>query len=73
MNPYYWSNPFSYSGWGHYKFLPLDMLIRQTRPKRMQSEMTSMHQISIKYLYYLITRSDDLRRVESLLLEQNNS
>jgi hypothetical protein len=35
--------------------------------------MASVHQSSIKYLYYLITRADDLHRAESLLREQNNS
>jgi hypothetical protein len=28
MNPYYWPNSFSYLGWGHQKFLPIDRLIR---------------------------------------------
>jgi hypothetical protein len=73
MNLYYWPNLFDYSGWGHHKFLPIDMLIRQTWPKRMRSETTSVHQSSIKYLYYLITRANDLHQVESLLWEQNNS
>jgi hypothetical protein len=73
MNLYYWPNPFAYSGWGHHKFLSINMLIRQTWSKRMQSEMASVHQSSIKYLYYLITRADDLHRAESLLREQNNS
>jgi hypothetical protein len=73
MNLYYWPNLFAYSDWGHHKFLPIDMLIRQTWPKRMQSEMTSVHQSSIKYLYYLIIRADDLHRAESLLRKQNNS
>jgi hypothetical protein len=57
---YYWTNLYAYSGWGHHKFLPIDMLIRQTWPKRMQSETASVHQSSIKYLYYLIIRADDL-------------
>jgi hypothetical protein len=73
MNQYYWPSPFAYLGWGHHKFLPIDMLIRQTWPKMMQSETTSVHQSSIKYLYYLIMRADDLHRGESLLWEQNNS
>jgi hypothetical protein len=38
MNPYYWPNPFTYLGWGHHKFFPIDILTRQTWPKRMQSE-----------------------------------
>jgi hypothetical protein len=59
---YCWLNLFAYSGWGHHKFLPIDMLIRQTWSKMMQSETTSVHQSSIKYLYYLITRVDDLYR-----------
>jgi hypothetical protein len=58
---------------GHHRFLLIDMLIRQITPKRMQSETTSMHQSFIKYLYYLITRADDLHRYESFLWEQNNS
>jgi hypothetical protein len=70
---YYWTNLYAYSGWGHHKFLPIDMLIRQTWPKRMQSETASVHQSSIKYLYYLIIRADDLHRAESLLQGQNNS
>jgi hypothetical protein len=73
MNLYCWLNPFAYSSWRHHKFLSIDMLIRQTWTKRMQSETASMHQSSIKYLYYLITRVDDLHRAESLLQEQNNS
>jgi hypothetical protein len=28
LNPYYWPNPFAYLGWGHHKFLSIDMLIR---------------------------------------------
>jgi hypothetical protein len=60
-------------GLGNHKFLPIDMLIRQTWPKRMQYETTSVHQSSIKYLYYLIARADDLHRAESLLRKQNNS
>jgi hypothetical protein len=59
MNPYYWPNPFAYLGWGHHKFLPIDMLIRQTWSKRMQYEMDYVHQSSIKYLYYLTARADD--------------
>jgi hypothetical protein len=43
MNPYYWPNSFAYLGWGHHKFLPIDRLIRQTWPKRMQSETASVH------------------------------
>jgi hypothetical protein len=35
MNQYYWPNPFAYLGWGHHKFLPIDMSIRQSWPKRM--------------------------------------
>jgi hypothetical protein len=35
--------------------------------------MASVHQSSIKYLQYLITRADDLLRAEFLLREQNNS
>jgi hypothetical protein len=57
----------------HQKILPIDMLIRQTWPKRMQSEMVFAHQSSIKYLYYLIIRADYLHRAESLLWKQNNS
>jgi hypothetical protein len=49
------------------------MLIKQTWPKTMQYETTFVHQSSIKYLYYLITRADGLHRVESLLREQNKS
>ena len=60
-------------GLGRHKFLLIDMLIRQTWPKRMQYETTSVHQSSIKYLYYLIARADDLHRAESLLRKQNNS
>jgi hypothetical protein len=56
-------------GLGRHKFLPIDRLIRQTWPKRTQSEMTFVHQGSIKYLYYLITRADDLHQAESLLRE----
>jgi hypothetical protein len=52
INPYYWPNPFTYSGWGHHKFLPINMLIKQTCPKRMQSETAFVHQSSINYLYY---------------------
>jgi hypothetical protein len=33
---------------GHHKIFPIDMLIKQTWPKRMQSETTSLHQSSIK-------------------------
>jgi hypothetical protein len=36
----------------------------------MQSEIASMHQSYVKYLYYLIIRADDLHRAESLLYEQ---
>jgi hypothetical protein len=49
--------------------LPIDMLIRQTWSKRMQSEIDFVPQSSIKYLYYLIIRVDDLHRAESLLQE----
>jgi hypothetical protein len=57
-------------GWlGAPQVLPIGMLIRQTWPKKMQSKWP----LYIKYLYYLITRSDDLHRAESLLWEQNNS
>jgi hypothetical protein len=35
-------------GLGHHRFLPIDMLIRQTWPKRMQYEMAFVHQSSIK-------------------------
>jgi hypothetical protein len=73
MNLYYWPNLFTYSGWGHHKFLLIDMLIRHRWPKRIQSKMTYVHQSSIKYLYYVIIRDDDLHRAESLLWEQNNS
>jgi hypothetical protein len=69
MNLYYWANPFTYLCWGHHKFLPIDMLIRQTWSKRMQSETDFVPQSSIKYLYYLIIRVDDLHRAESLLRE----
>jgi hypothetical protein len=69
-NLYYWPNSFTYSGLGRHKFLSIDMLIRQTWLKRMQSETTSVHQNSIKYLYYLIIRADDLYRSKSLLREQ---
>jgi hypothetical protein len=34
---------------GHHKFLSIDRLIRQTWPKRMQSETAYVHQSSIKY------------------------
>jgi hypothetical protein len=47
MNPYYWPNPFAYSGWGHHKFLPIDMLIKQTWSKKDQSEIVSVHKIFI--------------------------
>jgi hypothetical protein len=52
---------------GHHNFLPIDMLIRHTWPKRMQTETTYVHQSSINYLYYLILRADDLHLAESLL------
>ena len=67
MSPYCWLNLFAYSGSGHH------MMVRQTWPKRMQSETAFVHQSSMNYLYYLITRVDDLHRDESLLREQNNS
>jgi hypothetical protein len=73
MNLYYWPNPFAYLGWGYHRFLPIDMSIRQSWPKRIQSKTVYVHQIFIKYLYYLIARADDLHRAESLLWEQNNS
>jgi hypothetical protein len=73
MNLYHWPNPFAYLGWGHHRILPIDMSIRQSWLKRMPSEMASVHQSFIKYLYYLIARADDLHRAKFLLREQNNS
>jgi hypothetical protein len=67
MNSYYWTNLFAYSCWAHHKVLPINMLIRQTWSNRIQSKMASMHQNSIKYLYYLNTKDGDLHRVGSLL------
>jgi hypothetical protein len=46
---------------------------RRHGQRRCKVKTTSMHQSSIKYLYYLITRDDDLHRAESLLREQINS
>jgi hypothetical protein len=49
MNPYYWPNLFAYSGWRAPQVLSIDMLIKQTWPKKMQSEMASVHQIFILF------------------------
>jgi hypothetical protein len=58
MNLYYWPNPFAYLGWGHHKFLSIDMLIRQTCPKRIQSKMASV----MKKFYQTFILSDHKSR-----------
>jgi hypothetical protein len=37
MNLYYLPIPFAYSGWGHHKFLLINMMIRWIWMKKMQS------------------------------------
>jgi hypothetical protein len=37
MNPYYMYNPFAYLGLGHLDFDPIDPLIKQSLPRKMQS------------------------------------
>jgi hypothetical protein len=49
MNPYYWPNLFVYSVWRAPQVLSIDMLMKQTWPKKMQSEMASVHQIFILF------------------------
>jgi hypothetical protein len=69
MNMCYWSNMFAYSGWGHHKFCLLTCWSGRHGRRRCNLKRP----LYIRYLYYLITRVDDLYWAESLLREQNNS
>jgi hypothetical protein len=49
-NPWCMHSPFAYSGWGHLHSILFDPLIRWSWPRKVQTEMTSMHWSSMPLL-----------------------